>query len=87
MVGRSNDALFTLNTDTGIATRIGTVDDFGVDEGNPQGLASHNGILYMVGGNTDALHSVDITKGIATQVGTATNFGVSETFSHRFNIT
>ena len=46
-------ALYTLNTTTGVATRVGEFDfQFGVSENNPSGLASHNGVLYMVGSDS-----------------------------------
>ena len=31
----------------GTATRVGNATQFGVGEGNPNGLASHNGMLHM----------------------------------------
>ena len=78
MVGRGNDALYTVNTTTGVATRVGRSTRFGVSESRPQGLASHNGVLYMIGNSNDALYTLNTTTGVATRVGSATNFGVGE---------
>ena len=39
MVGSTNDALFTLNTSTGVATRVGSATQFGVNERGPGDLA------------------------------------------------
>ena len=38
MVGAVNDALYTVDTTTGVATRVGSADQFGVNEGIPTGL-------------------------------------------------
>ena len=66
---------------TGVATRVGTAIDFGLRrEGWPEGLASHNGKLYMVGGRNDALYTLNPTTGVATRVGTARRFGVGERY-------
>lgn len=72
-------ALYTMNErsiDTptvpnGLATRIGTVENFGVGEIGPLGLASHDGVLYMSGWNNRTLYSVDETTGMATAIGSA----------------
>ena len=78
MVGGSNDALYTVNPTTGVATRVGSATNFGVDETSPMGLASHNGKLYMVGLRNTALYTVNPTTGAATRVGSARRFGVGE---------
>ena len=78
MVGTTNDWLYTLNTTTGVATRVGSSSQFGVSESFPTGLASHNGTLYMVGTQTDVLYTLNTTTGVATRVGSSTAFGVSE---------
>lgn len=79
MVGETNDYLSTLNTSTGIATRVGTATQFGtVNEDNPTDLAGCAGTLYMVGGDNDWLYTIDTATGVATRVGTANEFGVSE---------
>ena len=78
MVGDTTIALYTLNTTTGVATRVGSSTAFGVSETNPSGLASHNGVLYMVGWSQDALYTLNTTTGVATRVGSSTQFGVSE---------
>ena len=61
-------ALYTVNPATGVATRVGEVDSFGVSETNPVGLASHSGSLYMIGSN-DTLYAVNPVTGVATAVG------------------
>ena len=79
MVGSVRDALYTLNATTGLATRVGSATQFGVNESVPTGLAFHNGTLYMLGSANDALYTLNTTTGIATRVGSATRFGVNET--------
>ena len=80
MVGDANDALYTLNTSSGMATRVGSADQFGVDENNPTGLASIGNTLYMVGENA-VLYRLDTDSGEATRVGSAAaGFGVGENF-------
>ena len=74
----SKAALYTLNTDTGEATRVGTQNGFGASENSPAGLSWHNGTLYMLGDDTDALYMVNTAAGTATKVGSATAFGVAE---------
>ena len=49
MLGWHNAALYTGNPTTGRVTRVGTATKFGVNEGYPRSLATHNGILYMAG--------------------------------------
>ena len=81
MVGNNNDALYTLNTDTGVATKVAsgsTKAFFGAMEGQPEGLASIGNILYMVGNNNEALYTLDTSSGVATRVGATRNFGVGE---------
>ena len=48
---------------------------FGVDEGLPQGLASHDGMLYMLGDANDALYRLNPNTGEAERVGSAAQFG------------
>ncbi len=68
----------------GIATRVGTATNFGVNVVGAAKMAEHQGTLYLVGsttaatGTTAALYRLNPTTGVATQVGTATNFGVNE---------
>ena len=75
MLGRDADALYELNADTGIATRIGNVTAFGVGEALPAGLASHNDELYMAGDWHDALYRLNPKTGVATRIGNAHAFG------------
>ena len=81
MVGSTNDALYTVNIDTGAATRVAPlVEQFGANESRPTGLAAFNGALYMTGDTNNFLYTVNITEGTALRVGGATNFGaVNET--------
>ena len=58
MVGSTRDALYTLDTTTGIAARVGSATQFGVSEASPSGLASHSSSLYMVG--RDALYELSV---------------------------
>ena len=80
MVGGSTDALYTLNTMTGVATRVGSARRFGVNERSPRGLAydTANSVLYMSGPTATALYTLNTTTGVATRVGMATRFGVNE---------
>ena len=78
MIGQSNNALYTLNATTGIATRVGSAVSFGVGESIPSGLAVLGGTLYMVGVANSTLYTVDPATGIATRVGSANQFGVGE---------
>ena len=78
MVGADNNWLYTLNTTTGVATRVGSASSFGVSENTPSGLASHNGVLYMVGHSIDALFTLNTTTGVATYAGGAPQFAISE---------
>ena len=64
-------ALYTLNLENGIATKIGSnnITNFGVREYSPSGLAyipssngDSNGTLYMVGTATAKLYTIDIDK-------------------------
>jgi len=73
-----NTNLYTLNTTTGVATRVGSATRFGLNESQPQGMTSHNGSLYMLGGANDFLYTLDTTTGLATRVGSATQFSIRE---------
>ncbi len=87
MVSDGLNALYTLDITAGsstrnVATRVGTSNNFNVNEISPDGLASIGDTLYMVGAQTRALYTLDITSsgstlGQATRVGAAVNFGVS----------
>ena len=78
MVGLSNNALHTVNTSTGVATRVGSAFQFGVNESGASGLASIKDTLYMVGYANDVLYTVNTTTGVATRVGSADEFGANE---------
>ena len=78
--GTDDDALFSLDSSTGAASRVGGAVNFGAGTAiGPVGLAWHDGRLYMAGADTDALYTVDTDSGRASRVGTATAFGVGET--------
>ena len=99
MVGVSHNnqlgraALYTLDLDTGIASKIGSnnIINFGVGENSPTGLAhipgtenNGKGTLYMVGSRTAKLYTLDIDEtsdsyGTATAVDSSVlGFGVNE---------
>ncbi len=80
----TTSALYRLNPTTGVATRVGTATNFGVNESIVPGLASHQGTLYMVGNTTHALYTLNPTTGVAARVGTATKFGVNEAVPRAF---
>ena len=77
MTGLDIDGLYTVNTTTGVATRVGSATQFGVTEATPTGMAFIDSVLYMVGNNA-ILYTVNTTTGVATRVGSATQFGVEE---------
>ncbi len=85
MVGTANDALYTLDITTGIATRVGNVaGGFGVREVGSAGLAAVGTTLYMVGVDNNVLYTLNIDPddmtpdGMAIQVGMANRFGTSD---------
>ncbi len=59
MAGGSNAALYTVDTTTGVATRVGSATLFGVSESSPQDLAAIGNTLYMVGDSNDVLYLFD----------------------------
>ena len=72
MVGRTNRVLYTLNTTTGAATRVGSASTFGVGGLSVVGaLASNGSNLYMTGGiiQADTLYTLNVTTGVATSLG------------------
>ena len=78
MLGNRNDALYTLNTDTGEAAQVGSNHRFGIGEYDPAGLTSHAGSLYMTGNANDTLYTLDTDTGEAAQVGSNHRFGIGE---------
>ena len=74
MLGGATFALYTLNRTTGVATRVGSANQFGVSNLNrsPYDLAWDGTTMYMVGNNR--LYTINRTTGVATLV--ATMFGV-----------
>ena len=76
MVGDTNNALYTLNTSTGVAEQVEpATTSFGVAETSPRGLTSIGTTLYMVGNVGKSMYTVDTTTGSAEQVGLASFFG------------
>ena len=77
-VGGTNEALYTLDPTTALATRIGTSVDFGVSESFPNRLASIGTTLYMTSlsyedfntgrANQGHLYTVNTTTGVATRI-------------------
>ena len=78
MIGQSTDRLYTIDIESGAATRVGDATDFGNAETQPSGLASHGGNLYMTGYENNWLYIVDAESGAATRVGDATDFNADE---------
>ena len=72
-LGNSNDALYTLNTTTGVATLGWAILRLGLL--NPNGLTALDGVLYMVGfTNSAVLYTLNTTTGVAvTMVGNVTS--------------
>ena len=56
MAGDDTDVLYTVDTVSGTATRVGSANLFGVGETSPAGLAAIGDTLYMTGDDTDALY-------------------------------
>ena len=71
MTGNTADALYTLDSNTGEAARVGDVTQFGVHETIPGGMAWHNGQLYMIGFYTNNLYTLDTDTGEATLAATS----------------
>ena len=80
MVGSDYDALFTVNTSTGVAIRVGSATRFGVNTFVPRDLAfdPNTDTLYMVESYDNRLYTLNTSTGIATRVGSASNFGINE---------
>ena len=68
MTSVTSAALYTLDSTTSDAVRVGTAPQFGVSENLPLGLAWHNGQLYMTGSGTNGLYTLDVVTGEATPV-------------------
>ena len=82
MIGAGNDRLYTLDTASGAATRVGTNTQFGLDyEFSPVALASHDDSLYMTGTTDDHLYRLDTITGAATRVGSSNAFGIGEPYA------
>ena len=69
MVGQTNAALYTVDTTTGVATRVGDATNFSVGAILPTGLAWHKGSLWMADQTTKKVYKLDKATGIASQVG------------------
>lgn len=80
LVGQGTDALYTLDTATGVAIRVGdgSISQFGVSENAVGGIAAIADALYMVGSTTDALYTLDTASGAAVRIGSEANFGISD---------
>ena len=80
----SLDGLYSIDRRTGVATRVGTVSNYGITRSSPRfepfGLAWDGNELYAV--ERDNLYSIDRTTGVATRFGSATRFGVNETTAY-----
>ena len=79
MTGNEFDALFAVNTTTGIATRIGNANQFGASISTPTGLGAIGELLYMTDNGTDAIYTVNPRTGVASRIGSATSFGANVT--------
>ncbi len=83
MVGRGEHALYTVNTNTGAATRVARLSG----ARTPRGLASITDsstgtpitTLYMVADTNNALYRLNTSTGDAIQVGLADEFEMAET--------
>ena len=71
-------ALYRISATTGVVTKIGTLNQFGVRERSPAAIVSHNNNLYMIGSATDSIYTLSVSTGRATRVGgssSATQYG------------
>ena len=88
MIGSTNDALYTVDTATGNATRVGpSITSFGVGETEPTGLEFHNSKLYMVGEANERLYEIDKATGQATAVRPPLNTGFGASITQPRGIT
>ena len=78
MSGGTPAAVYTVNRNTSVATRVGNSSNFGVNETLPKDLASIDSTLYMLGRDNDWLYRLDTITGVAQRVGASNQFGVSE---------
>ena len=78
MVGRNQAALHTVDLTTSIATRVGNVYRFGVDEAEPAALAELLGKTYMLGRTNNCLYELNTKSGHASRIGNVENFGIGE---------
>ena len=65
-----NSLIFGVASTAGVATRVGSATQFGVDDHRPQGLASNGTTLYMVtSASGDPLYTLNASTGVASKVG------------------
>ena len=74
VVGDASPNLYTVNTSTGAATRVGSL---GLAN-SLIGMTFVGNTLFVTSRITDALYTVNTSTGAATRVGSATQFGVNE---------
>ena len=77
MTGTQRDAFYSLDRETGIVTRIGSANQFGLNITTPGDLTWDGTNLYMLDLGLRFLTTVDRDTGVATRVGSATRFGLS----------
>ena len=70
----ATDALYTVDPATGVATLL---IELSGHSGNPAGMTSHNGILYMVDNDNDTVYTVNIATGVATALPNVLGVGIS----------
>ena len=76
--GVADFGLFTVDRDGGVASAVDVdVDNFGLSQSAPSGLAWDGTNLYMNDLFSDALYTLDRDTGLATRVGSAVQYGVS----------
>ena len=74
----AHNFLTTINKNTGVQTRIGNADAFGVGEGLMFGLEWDGEKLVGVGTASDAFYEINRTTGVATRIGSISDFGTRE---------
>lgn len=74
-----SNALYTLNTDTGVATRVGSADNFGANLTAIRGIESIGSTLYLIAGGN--LYTLNTNTGVATRVGSSTHTSQGRTLA------
>ena len=78
LAGGTIDRLVKVDLVTGVGTEVGTLQRYGVNEGNMRDIAYDGTNWYAIGSGVGALFTMNVSTGRATRVGTSDDFGVEE---------